>query len=240
MGTAVGYSFIGTCALAFLAIAHARAMKMKEQSRFAAEYFWYSGGLLPLVFACMFLASNGDFPVTAQRVLLFCVGALIGGTFLLGFGEWMRPIQANAQASKMSLNENQPQVVINGGGNVVSIGQIGGITAKIVNINPPLQPELRILGRMETVNPDGSHSVSIKTEVASLITPGLLIIRVDAAGLQDVSIVSAPINGVSMTQKRNVQRFQNSYSAEIPTPRGQYDIVVKTSYAVPISLSAEF
>jgi SAM-dependent methyltransferase len=42
---------------------------------------------------------------------------------------------------------------ITGGDNVVSIGQIGGITARTVTVNPPLAPELRILGREESDAP---------------------------------------------------------------------------------------
>jgi hypothetical protein len=184
MGTGVGYSFIGACALAFLTIAHTRAMKMKEQSRFAAEYFWYAGGLLPLAGACVFLASNGDLPVTPQRFLLFAIGALVGGSFLLGLGEWIRPTNATAQAPQMTSNWNAPPVNISGGDNVVSIGQIGGITARIVTINPPVHPELRILEKSVIDNPDGSRTVRIKTEVASPVTPGLLLIGVRADGIR--------------------------------------------------------
>jgi len=240
VGTGVGYSFFGACALAFLAIANTRALKMREQSRFAAEYFWYAGGLLPLALACVFLASNGDLAMMPQRFLLFVVGALLGGSFLLGVGEWVRPTTASAQATHIADTGTLPHVNITGGDNVVSIGQIGGITAKVVTINPPIQPELRILGRSETANPDGSHTVTIKTEVASPITPGLLVLQIDAVGIRHVSVIPPPTNGLSAIELRNVQLGQNSYSAEIPSPRGQYDIVVQTSSAVPISLNAAF
>lgn len=129
---------------------------------------------------------------------------------------------------------------ISGGENVVSVGQIGGITAREVTINPPLQPELRILAKAEVDNPDGSRTVTIKTEVASPITPGLLIVQIDAVGIQRVSIVPPAINGFSAMQLRNVQRGPNSFSAEIPAPRGQYDIVVQTNSTAPIILNATF
>jgi hypothetical protein len=103
-----------------------------------------------------------------------------------------------------------------------------------------MAPELRILEKFETVNPDGSHTVTLKTEVASPITPGLLIIQIDAAGIQRVSVMPPLTNGVSMMQLRNVRRSQNTYSAEIPSPHGQYDILVQTVSAVPISLNASF
>jgi hypothetical protein len=239
MGTVVGYGFIGASALAFLTIAHTRAMKMKEQARVAAEMFWYAGGLLPLCLACVFLASNGDLPVIPQRIVLFFVGALFGGTGLMGIGEWVRPGSAVAQGPSAA-GGSPPQITISGGDNVVSVGQIGGITARVVTINPPLQPELRILGKSEIVNPDGSHTVTIRTEVASPITPGLLAVQIDADGIQRVSIAPPAINGVSMMQLRNVRREQNYYSAEIPAPRGQYVITVQTSSAVPITLNATF
>jgi hypothetical protein len=101
-----------------------------------------------------------------------------------------------------------------------------------VTINPPINPELRILGRTETDNPDGSHTVTIKTEVASPITPGLLVLRIDAVGIQNVHIMPPPVNGFSAMNMRNVQRFPNWFSAEIPAPRGEYDIEIKTVSAV--------
>ncbi len=133
MGTGIGYSFVGACALAFLAIAHARAMKMKEQSRFAEEYFWYAGGLIPLALASIFLAANGDFPMIPQRILMFSIGALLGGSLLLGIGEIIRPMPANSQTPSSPV---PPQQNIYGGGNVFSYGQSGGITAGTVNVGP--------------------------------------------------------------------------------------------------------
>lgn len=99
MGLGSATYLSGLALLLFSPIAHTRAMKMKEQSRFAAEYFWYAGGLLPLAGACVFLASNGDLPVTPQRFLLFAIGALVGGSFLLGLGESIRPTNASSGPS---------------------------------------------------------------------------------------------------------------------------------------------
>jgi hypothetical protein len=48
-------------------------------------------------------------------------------------------------------------VNITGDDNVVSIGQIGGITARTV-INQAVKPELRIVSRQGVDNPDGSHT----------------------------------------------------------------------------------
>ena len=133
------------------------------------------------------------------------------------------------------------QVTITGGDNVVSVGQIGGITARTVTvINPPVTPEMRILGRQDVDNPDGSHTSVIKTQVAAPFTPGLLIIQIQADGLKDVRILPPPVGGVSSINLRNVRRFANSYSAEIPSPRGEYDISVTTDRPSDIRLAASF
>jgi len=135
---------------------------------------------------------------------------------------------------------DHPQVVISGGDNVVSFGQIGGITARVVTINPPTNPELRILGRTETDNPDGSRMVTIKTEIASPITPGLMVVQIGAQGLKDVRIMPPIVGGGSTMILRNVRRGNDSYSAEIPSPRGQYDIFVQTMRPTEIHLNATF
>jgi hypothetical protein len=136
---------------------------------------------------------------------------------LLGSGAAPAPTTQGAGVSGPS--SNQPQVNISGGENVVSVGQIGGITARLLTINPPLQPELRILGKAEMDDPDGSRTVVIKTEG---------------------EYCSIGHSGVSMINLRNVRREPNSYSAEIPAPRGRYDVVVQTNSAVPIVLNAMF
>jgi hypothetical protein len=140
MGTGIGYAFIGTGAFAFLAIAHMRAMKMKEQSRVVCEMFWYAGGALPVALAGVLLASNGDLPMVAQRFFLGIVGAFFGSALLVGIGEWVRPIEVKAQGSQGSgmsgNNIIQPPVKITGDGNVLSFNQSGGITANTVNIGP--------------------------------------------------------------------------------------------------------
>jgi hypothetical protein len=130
-------------------------------------------------------------------------------------------------------------VNITGGDNVVSIGQIGGITARTV-INQAVKPELRIVSRQGVDNPDGSHTEVIKTEVAAPFAPGLLIIQIQANGLKAVSIMPPPTNGVSTMNKRNVRLGSNFYTAEIPSPRGQYDIAVTTERAGDIKLDAAF
>jgi hypothetical protein len=230
---------------------------------------WFDGGAAPLLFAagcemirrqrfsgartCFYLsalcfsigiimwASTTDQPWQIRVI----VTGIVGFVIIAGMSEAVRwgvkeTMAQTSQPISPSSGGAQPTVNISGGDNVVSIGQIGGITAKIVTINPPLQPELRILGKSEVDNSDGSHTVTLRTEVASPITPGLLIIQIAAAGIRQVSIVPLAVNGVSMMQLRNVRRDQNSYSAEIPAPRGQYDLVIQTNSVVPISLNATF
>lgn len=108
-------------------------MKMKEQHRYAEEYFWYAGGMAPLTLACVFLASNGDLPVVPQRFLMASIGALLGGTLFLGIGELIRPTSASSQTAPGAVPGPQN---IYGGNNVFSYGQSGGITAGTVNIGP--------------------------------------------------------------------------------------------------------
>jgi len=243
MGTTTGYVFFGACAIAWVSIAHNRGQAMRVKSRRAAEMFWYAGGGIPLVVATLFLVHQGGIDVWLSRLMLGVFGAVIGAMLLVGVGEIARPSVTIAQESgDVPVKDNQtPPVMINGGDNVVSIGQIGGITAKVVNINPPPPaPELQVLSRIDAVNPDGSYTTNISTQVASPITPGLLVINIAADGLLGVSITPPPVDGVSAMSLRNVRRSDNAYSAEIPSPRGQYDITVRTRSKADITLNAMF
>jgi hypothetical protein len=155
-----------------------------------------------------------------------------------------------ATADKLTLWENvvsvlgaakDAQVTITGGDNVVSVGQIAGITARTVTvINPPVMPELRMLGRQDADNPDGSHTAVIRTAVAAPVTPGLLIIQIQASGLRNVKIAPPAVGGIAMMTLRNVVRSLNAYSAEIPSPKGEYDISVTTAGSSDVHLAASF
>jgi hypothetical protein len=108
-------------------------------------------------------------------------------------------------------------------------------------INPPTVPELRILDRKDIDNPDGSHTVVLKTQVASPITPGLLLIQIRTEGLIKAVAIAPPlVEGISMITLRNVRRGPNYYYAEIPSPRGEYDITITTAQRSNISLAASF
>jgi hypothetical protein len=131
-------------------------------------------------------------------------------------------------------------ITITGGDNVVSVGQIGGITARTVTINPPMHPEFRILEKKESNNPDGSHTVDIIGDVASPITPGLLVLQVTAQGLRSVSVMPAPVGGMSGGTLRNKRQMSNFFSVEVSSPRGQYIISVVTAAPTNVQLDASF
>jgi hypothetical protein len=125
------------------------------------------------------------------------------------------------------------------GTTVVSIGQSGGVTAGTY-INQAVLPELRIMETRGHSNPDGSYTSTIDVQVVAQVTPGNLAVEVQAQGLLDANIMAAPKNGISMTNLRNVMRTSSSYSADVPSPYGQYTISVKTKAEVPINLGSHF
>jgi hypothetical protein len=195
-------------------------------------------GIAATALLLLFFLLGPDMKPNLMTSALFVIGVLfIGGSL----DSYFKQVSAQtATPSHGTIASTAPGVTITGGDNVVSVGQIGGITARVVNINPPMNPELRILGKSEKDNTDGSHTAYIQTEVSSPITPGLLSVQIDAEGILNVSIAPPPTNGFSAIEMRNVSRGPSRFSAEIPSPRGKYDIVVTTRFAVPINLSASF
>ena len=167
-----------------------------------------------------------------QRLTL--VGSIFADVILTAGLIWFAFPNAEAQPPAA------PQVAITGGDNVVSVGQIGGITARVVTINPPLQPEFRILNKTERVNPDGRHEITITGSVASPFMPGLLTLQIQAPGIRDVNVVSTPVGGISMTNLRNVRRAPGFYSVEIPSPQGRNIITVVTVGTSDIEVNASF
>lgn len=140
---------------------------------------------------------------------------------------------------KMSDDSKNEPVTISGNDNVVSVGQIGGITAKTV-INQVVTPSLKILSKQEIDNTDGSHTVIYNTVVDAPFTPGLLFLQVQASGLMSVVIMPPAVGGVSTMFLRNKRFSTDFYSAEIPSPNGQYQISIKTAHRADIQLSAKF
>jgi hypothetical protein len=117
----------GTVASGFLFLSITRGLKMRDEKRPLAEYLWYGTGLLPLAGVSLFWASMGDQPVLAQRIVMFTIGATIGGCLLLAAGEWMRPAPAQAQASETPPMSNGPTINTwnqSGGQNTINAGPV--------------------------------------------------------------------------------------------------------------------
>jgi hypothetical protein len=245
MGTGAIW-FIGAVGFAAFGVFLRFAVQALVDQKYRNSTVWFFWSFLPLLVVCFVLLAKGEPSMSdaTRNIILGLVGAAVGASVSIWIGYAIVGIAANAQGSQgsamPSVNNAQPQAIITGGDNVVSIGQIGGITARTVTINPPMRPELRIIGKTETDNVDGTHTVVIRTEVVSPITPGLLAIQIAAEEIQNVSIVAPPRDGVSVMQMRNVRSGPNSFSAEIPSPRGEYDISVKTRVPSPIRIDATF
>ncbi len=125
------------------------------------------------------------------------------------------------------------------GTTVVSVGQTGGVTAGTY-VNQAIMPEFHILSKSDSQNQDGSTTTAINTEVVAPVTPGNLHINIGASGLEDVQIMPPPQNGVSSMEMRNVARSGTSFSADIPSPNGQYEITIRTDRKTPINLDSHF
>jgi hypothetical protein len=70
---------------------------MKGLSRDAAEWTWYSIGLMLLALTAVLWASMEPGMIWQQQVVLGFLGALAGGAIAIAGGEWVRPSAANAQ-----------------------------------------------------------------------------------------------------------------------------------------------
>jgi hypothetical protein len=240
MGTGLLW-LLGAACIAGFGVCLRFALQMLIDKNMRGASAWCFWSFVPPLAVCFIMVAKGD-PTMAEvprNIFLGLVGAIIGASASIWAG-YATFGSASAQTDESKSAPGSPPVTISGGDNVVSIGQIGGITARTVTINPPMNPELRIIGKTDVDNPDGSRTITVETEVASPITPGLMIIQVGAAGLQQVSIAPPPTNGVAMIQMRNIRRNDNSFSAEIPSPRGKYNISIQTKAQVPIRLNASF
>jgi hypothetical protein len=102
----------GTVSSGFFIFSLTRAARMRDDKRPVAELLWYSGGLIPLAAVCLIWASMGNQPVTAQRIILFVLGAAIGGFGLIGAGEYLRPpaqcsADSDAGSTRSAFSETQ-------------------------------------------------------------------------------------------------------------------------------------
>jgi hypothetical protein len=82
--------------------------------------------------------------------------------------------------------------------------------------------------------------VVIVGEVAAPFTPGLLLIRINADGLSDVSVMPAPVGGVTMINFRNKMMLRNAFSVETPAPRGAYTVTIDTVRPTSVQFDASF
>lgn len=80
----------GTVAATFFIFALNRGLKMKEDKRPLAEFVWVAFGLLPLAAVCVIWANMEGLSL-ATRIVIFIVGAALGGFGLLGAAEWLKP-----------------------------------------------------------------------------------------------------------------------------------------------------
>jgi hypothetical protein len=137
MGTEI-LGLAGTVSAGFLIFCANRGLKMRDERRPLAEFLWYVSGLIPLAGVSLIWASMGDQPVTPQRIILFIIGAAIGGCGLLAVGEMVRPIAlANAQTPTGGSVVVQNSIGdINNNRGIITQGQSGG-TNVIVSKPPP-------------------------------------------------------------------------------------------------------
>jgi hypothetical protein len=115
----------GTVAAGFLILSINRGLKMRDDKRVLVELLWYAGGLLPLAGVCLIWVSMGDQPVMPQRIILFILGAAIGGIGLLAAGEWLRPATAQPIPGGPSVTNNGPSINTtnqSGGTNTINVG----------------------------------------------------------------------------------------------------------------------
>ncbi|HEX4053155.1 MAG TPA: hypothetical protein VHX86_02715 [Tepidisphaeraceae bacterium] len=114
----------GAAVVAFGGVSLNRGLKMRDDKRPVAELLWYSGGLIPLAGVCLVWAGMGDQPVTAQRIILFVIGAAIGGIGLVGIGEYVRPAQAQYTGTAAPQGDGPTINTWNqsGGNNTINVG----------------------------------------------------------------------------------------------------------------------
>lgn len=163
-------------------------------------------------------------------------GMVFAGFFFL-WGLW--PLVFNMFNKPAPPLAPQNGTVISGSNNVVSNNQSGGVTAHTF-INQAVMPVFKILGQTEKSQPDGSIAVTFTAEVEAQVTPAALHLTVEAAGLINVRIVMPTVNGVSMTRLNNKQTGPGYFSASIPEPNGQFQIVAQTAHPAQIKIQGRF
>lgn len=140
----------------FAAPCFARGMKMKDDCRVLAEFFWYTIGSFIIMGALMVWISGEGEMLIQYRILIGFVGAVFGALSSLTFAEWIHPTPVAAQLKQdASMNDKITQ-------NVTSHNQQGGITAGTVNIAPQKLDFSEDLGqKLLRRMPDKSKSVTM-------------------------------------------------------------------------------
>src|SRR5450432_2683883 len=158
MGSGISTSILtlaGAVAVAFFVFSLNRGAKMRDDGRFLAASLWYSGGAIPLAGICLMWTSTGDQLVMLQRILLFTLGATIGGFALLAVGEAIRPTSpvSAQQVEPGTMSNGKNSVSISGSNNNVTIGHIGDVT-----ITQTPRPELKLETAKVQKEQDGTYT----------------------------------------------------------------------------------
>jgi hypothetical protein len=217
------------------------ALKMRVEKNYREMWGACSLALLPASIFWLIVVS-GESSMVVRSALLIPAGAVVGACVFMWAGYIVHDMTAKAQQPGEAppvASGDKPPVNITGSGNVVSIGQTGGVTAQTY-INQVPQPELRLVEQKDEINPDGTHSTTFTVEVASQVTPAFLAIDIAAQGIIGASIMPPPAGGVAGIMLRNVRRSPTEYHAELTSPHGRYFVSIQTEGQTPIRLAYQF
>jgi hypothetical protein len=141
MGSGI-YWLVGAACIAAFGVCLRFALQMLIERNIRSASAWFFWSFLPLLVVAIILVAKGDPTMSeiTRNIILGLVGAIMGASAAIWCGYVAFGPSAIAQTTMKTppANDpnNQPQVTISGGDNIVSVGQMGGITARIVTINP--------------------------------------------------------------------------------------------------------
>jgi hypothetical protein len=81
---------VGALAVAFFGLSVTRGLKMRDEKRHVAELLCYALALMPFAAVALIWAATEGLNMKS-RIIIFIVGALIGGFGLAGAAEWLKP-----------------------------------------------------------------------------------------------------------------------------------------------------
>jgi hypothetical protein len=197
----------GTVSSGFFIFSLTRGLKMREEGRPLAELLWYVCGLIPLAGVCLFWVSIGNQPVLSQRIVLFVIGAVIGGCGLLAAGELLRPATAQSGNTAMTARDNlvaalndlasaiaaAPPVVI-GSRTIVTAGpgSSGTVIGKQVTVTAGPGAQGTIIGEQTTVTAGGPNSTPpINNSIAAALREGARRVGTGGATRAEISALIA-------------------------------------------------